>query len=353
MPRATKDAPVKTADKKAAPARKAGAKKKVVLDKFLEGQLAELETERANYLRQAESLQAEADSLTEDREPGDVQFDEESGEGDTLAVERERDLALSAQAPRRRRADRHGDRQDPRRHLWRVREVRHRHPQGAAQGAAVRCAVREVQERGPGPPLTQGAGSSLGASSGPTDGAMTTHDDREHERLGEATDDRAEGRARWPLLLGVAAVVLAVDQLSKAWAVEALGDGDVVDLVGSLRLRLTMNYGSAFSLADGRGPLISLLALVVVAVLLRTGRHATRPSMAVALGLVLGGAFGNLIDRAFRAGDGFLGGGVVDFIDLQWWPVFNVADSAIVVGAILLFLVQWREVEPAESSGRS
>ena len=99
MPRATKDAPVKSAGKKAAPARKAtGAKKKVTLDKFLEGQLTDLESERANYLRQAESLQAEADSLTEDREPGDVQFDEESGEGDTLAVERERDLALSAQA---------------------------------------------------------------------------------------------------------------------------------------------------------------------------------------------------------------------------------------------------------------
>ena len=99
MPRATKDAPVKSAGKKAAPARKAtGAKKKVTLEKFLEGQLTDLESERANYLRQAESLQAEADSLTEDREPGDVQFDEESGEGDTLAVERERDLALSAQA---------------------------------------------------------------------------------------------------------------------------------------------------------------------------------------------------------------------------------------------------------------
>ena len=68
------------------------------LDKFLESQLELLEEERATYTRQAESLQAEADSLTEDREPGDVQFDEESGEGDTLAVERERDLALSAQA---------------------------------------------------------------------------------------------------------------------------------------------------------------------------------------------------------------------------------------------------------------
>ena len=96
MPRATKDAPAKAAAKKA-PAKKAAAKKPV-LDKFLESQLEELERERANYLRQAETLQAEADSLTEDREPGDVQFDEESGEGDTLAVERERDLALSAQA---------------------------------------------------------------------------------------------------------------------------------------------------------------------------------------------------------------------------------------------------------------
>ena len=68
------------------------------LDKFLIEQLEALEDERTNYTRQAENLQAEADSLTEDREPGDVQFDEESGEGDTLAVERERDLTLSAQA---------------------------------------------------------------------------------------------------------------------------------------------------------------------------------------------------------------------------------------------------------------
>jgi RNA polymerase-binding protein DksA len=124
MPRATKDAPVKSAAKASAKSGKAAAKasgagkatkatskaaksggrkaaskgKKVTLDKFLEGQLAMLQDDKASYLRQAETLQAEADSLTEDREPGDVQFDEESGEGDTLAVERERDLALSAQA---------------------------------------------------------------------------------------------------------------------------------------------------------------------------------------------------------------------------------------------------------------
>jgi signal peptidase II len=185
-----------------------------------------------------------------------------------------------------------------------------------------------------------------------TDGAAPVRDDREHEApaaggpVAEATEVTAPRRARWALLLAVAAIVLALDQLSKAWAVSELGDGRAIDLVGSLRLRLTMNYGSAFSLANGRGALISLLALVVVAVLLRTGRHARSPVMAVALGLVVGGAFGNLIDRAFRAGDGFLGGGVVDFIDLQWWPVFNLADAAIVVGAITLFLVQWREGEP-------
>ncbi len=150
--------------------------------------------------------------------------------------------------------------------------------------------------------------------------------------------------ARWPLLLGTAAVVLVLDQLSKWWAVEVL-DTRTIDLVGSLRLRLTINYGSAFSLANGRGPLISLLAIVIVVILLRSGRHATRPAMAIAIGMVLGGAFGNLLDRAFRAGDGFLGGGVVDFVDLQWWPVFNVADSAIVVGAIGLFLLQWQDDE--------
>jgi signal peptidase II len=158
-------------------------------------------------------------------------------------------------------------------------------------------------------------------------------------------------RARWLLLLGVAAATLALDQITKAWAVEVLGDGRIIDLVGSLRLRLTLNFGSAFSLTDSRGPLISALALVVVVVLLRTGRNATRPVMAVALGLVVGGAIGNLIDRAFRAGDGLLGGGVVDFVDLQWWPVFNVADSAVVVGAILLFVAQWREPAPEYEGG--
>jgi signal peptidase II len=158
---------------------------------------------------------------------------------------------------------------------------------------------------------------------------------------GDATAAATPQRARWSLLLGVAAAVLAADQLTKWWAVETL-DNRTIDLVWTLQLRLTINYGSAFSVARGRGAIISLVALVVVAVLLRSGRYATRPGMAVAIGLVFGGALGNLIDRAFRAGDGLLGGGVIDFIDLQWWPVFNIADAAIVVGALVLFGTQWR-----------
>ena len=178
------------------------------------------------------------------------------------------------------------------------------------------------------------------------EGQHDADDQRDAEGQHDAGDQRdadSPRQARWGLLLGVAAIVLALDQLSKAWVVSELANGRIIELVGSLRLRLTMNYGSAFSIANGRGALISLLALGVVAVLLATGRNARSRLMAVALGLVVGGAFGNLIDRAFREGDGLLGGGVVDFVDLQWWPVFNLADAAIVVGAILLFVVQWRE----------
>jgi signal peptidase II len=149
-------------------------------------------------------------------------------------------------------------------------------------------------------------------------------------------------RPRWALLATVAVSVLALDQLTKWWAVNEL-DTRIVDIVGSLRLRLTYNYGAAFSTSQGRGAVISLLAVVVVGVLVFSGRQATRPLAALALGMVLGGAIGNLTDRALRDGHGFLGGGVVDFIDLQWWPIFNVADSAVVCGALLLVAASWRE----------
>ncbi len=153
---------------------------------------------------------------------------------------------------------------------------------------------------------------------------------------------------RWvhlPLVLGTAAAVLVADQLSKWWALEALAT-EHIDLFWTLRFNLTFNQGAAFSFGGGGGlgPFIGVAAIGIVVVLLWTGRQFTSRVAAVALGLVLGGALGNLADRAFR-GDGFFDGAVVDFIDAQWWPVFNVADMGVVIGAILLAVVGMRAPE--------
>ena len=152
------------------------------------------------------------------------------------------------------------------------------------------------------------------------------------------TDPRSRRRHN-RVLLGVAALVVAVDQLTKWWALEALDDRDI-DLVWTLRLHLVHNTGAAFGLGQGLETVIAVVALLFVAVVAWAswgGRRLALPPML--LGMVLGGAVGNLADRAVRAGDGFLGGAVVDFVDLQWWPVFNAADSAIVVAGIALILI--------------
>jgi signal peptidase II len=148
------------------------------------------------------------------------------------------------------------------------------------------------------------------------------------------------------LSLAVAAVLVAADQLTKSWAVAEL-DHRNIDLFWTLRLNLTFNSGMAFSQGEGLGPLIGLLALGVVVVLLISLRTAGSRLAAVAVGLVIGGALGNVLDRLFRRGDGFLRGEVVDFIDLQWWPVFNVADIGVTVGGALLLLASVRGSRPA------
>ncbi len=143
-------------------------------------------------------------------------------------------------------------------------------------------------------------------------------------------------RYRGAFAVTVAMVVL-LDQVTKAIALDALAGGRIIDLVWTLRFNLTFNYGMAFSAGTGVGPLIGTVALAVAAWVARLGWRAALPSHAVVLGLVCGGALGNVVDRLFRE-DGWMRGGVVDFIDLQWFPVFNLADSAITLGAAAIVL---------------
>ena len=151
---------------------------------------------------------------------------------------------------------------------------------------------------------------------------------------------------RWAAVGLATLSVLLIDQLSKAWALRRLSSAEVVDVVFSLRFNLAFNTGMAFSKGAGKGPLIGLVALLVAGVLLFIARKSTSILQLVFIGIVVGGAVGNVIDRLSRVGEapnfggtGFMSGAVVDFIDLQWWPIFNVADAAIVVGGIGLVLI--------------
>jgi len=146
-------------------------------------------------------------------------------------------------------------------------------------------------------------------------------------------------KRRYVLVGGVAAVVVVADQLSKWWAVDRLERGPIT-LVGSIRLALTRNSGGAFGLGSGVVPVVVLAVVALFVVLFVIGRSVDRTATAVALGLVLGGAVGNLGDRLFRS-PGFGRGSVVDFVDLRWWPVFNVADAAITCGCVVLVLLSF------------
>lgn len=146
------------------------------------------------------------------------------------------------------------------------------------------------------------------------------------------------------LLLAVAGCVWALDAVTKVVAVEQLSDRAPVDVVpGVLSLTLTRNPGAAFSLGTGLTVVLTVVAFVVVLVVLRTSRRVGSAGWAWALGLLLGGALGNLTDRMLRA-PGPFEGHVVDFLRLPSWPVFNLADSCIVVAAVLIVLLSLRGV---------
>jgi signal peptidase II len=156
-------------------------------------------------------------------------------------------------------------------------------------------------------------------------------------------------RAR--LLVGVAVAVLLADLGSKTLVVAELEGQRVLRLLGgALLIGVSRNPGAAFSFATGATVLFTAVAVAVIVVILRTASRLRSAAWAVSLGLLLGGASGNLLDRLFRA-PGFARGAVVDFIDFRVWPVFNLADSAIVVGGALAVLLSLRGVELDGSRG--
>ncbi len=156
--------------------------------------------------------------------------------------------------------------------------------------------------------------------------------------------------SRLPLTLGVAAGVVVIDQVTKALAVARLEGEPPIEIVGRwLQLTFVRNPGAAFSLAGNYTIVISVVAIIVAVAIVRTARTLTNPWWAVVLGGILGGAVGNLIDRVLREPGPFRGH-VVDFLAFPNFPVFNVADMALVGSAILAVLLSIKGVEMGDAA---
>jgi signal peptidase II len=146
---------------------------------------------------------------------------------------------------------------------------------------------------------------------------------------------------RYSTAPGLAFGVIVADLVTKRYAAIHFVDAPVEIIPGFLTFTYTENPGAAFSLFQNAGPLLGLAAIVVSVIVIWSLR-VERPTIeVVALGFVLGGAIGNLLDRMFR-GEGLLDGKVIDWIDLWWIPTFNIADASVTIAVGLLFIHAWR-----------
>lgn len=158
------------------------------------------------------------------------------------------------------------------------------------------------------------------------------------DQPGTAADVAPRRRRAWLLFVGVALVWYVADQVTKHLAVQHLSDGQPRHFVGSLlQLRLLRNPGAAFSMGTGATVVLSCLAILATVVVLWFSRRLLDTVWSVAFGLLLAGIDGNLTDRLLRD-PAPLRGQVVDFLELPHWPVFNVADVGINIGAVLLLI---------------
>lgn len=164
----------------------------------------------------------------------------------------------------------------------------------------------------------------------------------------------ADGRVRRVrVLLAVAAVVYALDVASKMLVVARMHYGQPIRLLGpALQLTYTRNSGAAFSIGETYTIIFTAIAVGVIVMIMRLARSLFSLPWAIALGLLLGGALGNLTDRIAR-GPGFLRGWVVDFIEVPHWPIFNLADSAICVGGAVMVLLAFRGLHPDGTDERA
>ncbi|MEU9758446.1 signal peptidase II [Streptomyces sp. NPDC047985] len=169
---------------------------------------------------------------------------------------------------------------------------------------------------------------------------------------GEGTGNPAEelpparGRRKIAVLFGVAAFAYLLDLVSKLLVVAKLEHHQPIEVIGDwLKFEVIRNSGAAFSVGEAYTIVFTVIAATVIVVIARLARKLYSLPWAIALGLLLGGALGNLTDRLFRT-PGVFQGAVVDFISVEHFAVFNLADSAIVCGGILIVLLSFRGLDP-------
>ena len=151
---------------------------------------------------------------------------------------------------------------------------------------------------------------------------------------------------RWRTLLSVAWFIWILDLATKAWAVEQLAHREPIKILGTFfQLTLVRNPGAAFSFATNATLLLSLFGIIVLLGITYFAPRITSKGWSIVLGLVMGGILGNLMDRIFRE-PGFLRGHVIDWMQLPHWPIFNIADSAIVVAAALSMVLTVKNISP-------
>ena len=167
---------------------------------------------------------------------------------------------------------------------------------------------------------------------------------------------QAEGRTalkvrRWRTLFSVAWAVWVLDLATKIWAVNNLSYKSNIKIIGEFfQLTFVRNSGAAFSFAAGATIFLSIFGLIVMSAILYYSPQITSRGWAVVLGLVLGGILGNLVDRIFRE-PGLLRGHVIDWMQLPNWPVFNIADTAIVTAAVISMVLTARNIPPITKVG--